>query len=1008
MKKKGRVAKWSVLTGVSAVLTAAALVATPIAMNYATVINIYLGTSEYKLVTADTDEDTQYFKSSFDSEEDLVNFEQELCRQVEAEGAVLLLNRDNALPLSSNAKVSAFCRSSTDLVYGGTGSGQVSLDAAPTLKSALNDDGVEVNDTLWDFYTSKDITEKYARVIPTSLYWDDYPNSTAAYLVNEVPWADVETAAGDSFASYGDAAIVVFSRIGGEGGDLPSGDNNSGLDWIYSAEGDGNYLALSQEEKDTLSGLKALKDQGVFSKIVVLINSSNAMEMDFLEPSICGVDYGVDAALWIGDVGNNGIEAVADILTGKTNPSGSLVDTYCYDNHTSPALVNFYSQLYTNWEEKGLSYGDYTGSWGLASNYNVTNSYSVYQEGIYIGYRYYETRYEDAVMGTGNAGNYDYGTTVAYPFGYGLSYTTFDYSNYSVTPVDDGFDVNVTVTNTGSVAGKKTVQVYFQSPYTDYDKQNQIEKASIELCGYDKTEILQPGASEKVTIHVPLSELRTYDANNAKTYIMDAGDYYFTVADNAHAALNNVLAAKGYTAEDNGMTADGNADMATKWNNPAIDTTSFATSAYTGSEITNAFDEADPNKSSTTPGTVTYLSRSDWTGTYPTTSQHNWEATDAIVDALAYRNYKAEDYPAAEMPTMGADNGLTLANMIGKSYDDPEWDTLLDQISFDEMCNLITLAGHTTAAIPSVAKPATRDENGPTGITATLMGGASSMCYTSEDIMAATFNDDLINQVGECIGEDALNVGYAGLYGPAANIHRTPYSGRNFEYYSEDPFISGRICASEIEGIQSKGIFVYLKHFALNDSETYRLGICNWTNEQAAREIYLQAFETPIAEGQAWGVMSSLSRWGCKWAGELYNLQTGVLRGEWGLRGASLTDWSGDDPYEDVCDGLVAGTDMWDSTYEALHTVELRKYENDPVIVNAMRQSTHRVLYMVANSSAMNGMSTADSVKIVTPWWKAAIYALDAVLAVLTVLSIWRLVVAVKASKKDVKEEKQA
>lgn len=997
MKKISPVVKWSVLTGVGAALSAGVIFGTTIANAYASVINIYLGTSSYKTIEDEnaSSEDTNYYKSQFDSEEELISYEEELCRQVEGEGAVLLLNRNNALPLSKGSNVSAFCRSSTDLVYGGTGSGQVSLENAPTLKSALERSGFNVNETLWNYYSSEDIKKEYARVNPTSLYWDDYLNSTGAYLVNEVLWADVTGAAGDSFAAYGDAAVVVFSRIGGEGGDLPSGDNGSGLDWIYSAEGDGNYLALTKEETDILAGLKELKDEGVFSKIVVLINSSNALELDFLEPSICGVDYGVDAALWIGDVGNNGIEAVTDILAGDVNPSGSLVDTYCYDNLTSPAIVNFYSQLYTNWEEQGLGYGDYTGSWGLASNYNVTNSYSVYQEGIYIGYRYYETRYEDVVMGNGNAGDYSYDTTVAYPFGYGLSYTTFEYSDYTVDAADDGFDVSVKVTNTGDVAGKKTVQVYFQSPYTDYDVENQIEKASIELCGYDKTAVLSPGESETVNIHVPLTELRTYDSYGAETYILDAGDYYFTVADNAHAALNNVLAQKGYTTDD-GMTADGDADMTYQWTNDTLDAEVFATSAYTGNEITNMFDESDPNKSSTSPGEVTYLSRSDWTGTFPTTSQRNWAATDEMVDALAYRNYDPADYDTVEMPTTGADNGMTLAMMIGKDYDDPDWETLLDQVTFDEMNSMITLAGHNTAAIPSIAKPATRDENGPTGITATLMGGASSMCYTSEDIMAATFNDELIYEIGHCIGEDALNVGYAGLYGPAADTHRAPYSGRNFEYYSEDPYISGHICSNEIQGIQSMGVFVYLKHFALNDSETYRLGICNWVNEQAAREIYLQAFETPIAEGQAWSVMNSLSRWGCKWSGELYNLQTGILRDEWGMRGVSLTDWSGDDPYEDVCDGLLAGTDLWDSTYELLHTAELAKYENDPVIVTAMRQATHRTLYMVANSNAMNGISSATRVEKVTPWWQMALYALDTVIIVLTVVSAVQLVRSIK------------
>lgn len=991
--KKPKVVLWSVLTGICAVLLVVAIVGTSVAQTYATAINVALQTETHQITGSTDSADAQYFTSNFASPEDLVAHEQELCRQVEGEGAVLLLNRNDALPLKDGARVSLFSHSSVDLMYGGTGSGSVDTSSAATLKSAMLRSGAIVNETLWDFYSSEEIHTAYKRGIPQGIA-DDYTNSMILFAVNEVPWSKVTAAASDSFASYGDAAIVVLARSGGEGSDLPSGDNGSGLDWIYSPEGDGNYLALTAEEKDMLAGLRELKDQGVFQKIVVLLNSSNAIELDFLEPEICGVDYGVDACMWIGDVGNNGIEGVADLLMGKINPSGSLVDTYCYDNLTSPAIVNFYSQLYTNWEEKGLSYGD-----NIMKNYNVTNSYSIYQEGIYVGYRYYETRYEDVVMGVGNAGAYDYASTVAYPFGYGLSYTSFQFSDYSVLEKEDGFDVTVTVTNTGDVAGKKTVQIYFQSPYTDYDKQNQIEKASIELCGYAKTAILEPGASETVTIHVPKTELRAFDAYGAGTYILDAGDYYFTAAENAHAALNNVLAAKGYTKED-GMTADGDSSMVFEWTQESLDTEIFSTSVYTGNPITNLLDEADPNRSSTSPGAVTYLSRNDWVGTFPTTSKRNLAATDAMVEALAYRNYNAADYDTTDMPTTGKEGEMTLIMLRGKEYDDPMWEDLLDQCTFEEMCELIGVGGHVTAAMPSIAKPATRDENGPVGVSGVLFGGASGMCYTSSDVLAATFNDELVFDVGRCMGEDALILNFAGLYGPATNIHRTPYSGRNYEYYSEDPFIASHICKAHVEGIQTMGMYVYLKHFAINDSETYRLGIANWLNEQAAREIYIQAFETPIAEGKAWSVMESLSRLGCKWSGEIYGLQTGILRDEWGMRGACLTDYSGFSWYQDVCDGLMAGTDIWDSTNATTQRNELLKYENDPVIVTAARQATHRVLYMVVNSMAMNGFTSDMRIVSITPWWETALLALQITFGVLTVGCGTMLVVTIMKKKK--------
>ncbi len=712
--------------------------------------------------------------------------------------------------------------------------------------------------------------------------------------------------------------------------------------------------------------------------------------MDFLNPEICGEDYGIDSAMWIGDVGQTGINGVAQLLAGEATPSGSLVDSYLYDNMANPAIYNFYTQAYPNAADYNL----------LTDGPDVQGMYSVYQEGIYLDYRYYETRYEDAVMGTGNAGDYNWSTTVAFPFGYGDSYTTFEYSDFNVTESADAFNVTLKVTNTGSTySGKETVQLYFQSPYTDYDKANGIEKASAELCGFAKTDILAPGTSETVNITVDKSELRTYDANNAKTYIVDAGDYYFTAATDAHNAVNNILAAKGYTVEntDGRMTADGNVALTYKWTNAALDSTTFATSE-TGTAITNLFDEADPNKSSSEPGEVTWLSRSNWVATFPT-QPVVLNATQTLADHLAFTRYDGSKADSVEMPTLGADNGLALVSMIGADYDDPQWDTLLDQLTFNEMVNTITLGFHNTATIESIGKTRTKDENGPQGLTAALTGGASAMCYTSEDVMAATFNVDLINDVGRCIGEDCLAMGYSGLYGPGINMHRTAYSGRNFEYYASDPFVAGTICAAEVNGIQSKGVYVYLKHVALNDSESSRRGVNTWLNEQAAREIYLEVADKAITDGGAWSVMTGFNRWGATWCGAYDNLLTGFLRGELGMRGMIITDYSGSSKYMDLADGLIAGSDIWDSPDPTIHTTLAPKYENDAYIVTEMRESMHKILYTVANSNAMNGWSSADRLKVITPWWKTALYALDTVLAVLTVLCIWRLVVAIKRKK---------
>ena len=882
--KKSKVRLWSVLTALTAILTIAAIVGNMIANQYATTLNVALNASTYKIIKGNTTEDTEYFKAGFASDEEREAYEAELCATVEAEGAALLKNDNAALPLADSAKVSLFGHGSVDLMYGGTGSGSVDTSKAPNLKEALEAQGIQVNQTLWDLYKSDSMMKNYSRITPASI--SDTLEANTQYAVNEAPWSALSSAE-SSFAEYGDAAIVVFSRSGGEGADLPSGANGTNDSWISGSEGSGNYLELSAEEIELLKNLKALKDNGTFKSIVVLINSSNALEMDFLNPAICGEDYGIDAAMWIGDVGQTGINGVGQLLAGTVTPSGSLVDTYLYDNLANPAMYNFYTQAYPNAAEYNL----------LTEGADVQGMYSVYQEGIYLGYRYFETRYED------------------------------------------------------------------------------------------------------VTITVKKSELRTYDANNAKTYILDAGDYYFTAATDSHNAVNNILAAKGYTvAGTNGrMTEDGDASLVWKWTNEALDTTTYAASAN-GTAITNLFDESDPNKSSDAPGSVTWMSRSDWTGTVPT-QPAALTANETLAADLAFTQYDGTEADSVEMPTLGAKNGLTLASMIGRDFDDPQWETLLDQLTFDEMVNTITLGFHNTAAAASIGKTATKDENGPQGLTAALTGGASAMCYTSEDVMAATFNVDLINEVGKCIGEDCLAMGYSGLYGPGINMHRTAYSGRNFEYYAEDPFVAGTICAAEVQGIQSKGVYVYLKHVALNDSETSRRGVNTWLNEQTAREIYLEVADKAITDGGAWCVMTGFNRWGATWCGANSNLLNGFLREELGMRGMCITDFSGSSQYMDLVDGLIAGSDIWDSPMPKIHTTKAANYENDAYIVTQMRNAMHHILYTVVNSNAMNGWSASDTLKTVLPWWQTAIYALIAVLAVLTVLCAWQLSKALKRKK---------
>ncbi len=872
------------------------------------------------------DENAQYYTSDYDSVEDMVAYGEQLCREIEAEGASLLMNENNALPLSEGEKVSTFSNSSVNLVYGGTGSGNIDASTAETWKQALENAGLSVNEKLWDFYETgagAEYNTSRGGVVTTS-----------SAATSEVPWSAYTKDVKSSVKSYGDAALVMLSRVGGEGAD---------------ASYDGvNYLALDENEKEMLSQLAQMKKDKTIKKIVVLINSANALQVDFLKDN----EYDVDAALWIGDVGISGIGAVADIITGKVNPSGSLVDTYCYDNYSSPAMANFTPIQYEGYKK------------GLIPD--SADTYMIYQEGIYVGYKYYETRYEDTVMDSANVGNYSYKDTVAFPFGYGLSYTDFEYSDYSVSQDEKNpteYHVSVKVTNTGDkFSGKETVQIYAQTPYTDYDRENLIEKSSVQLCGFAKTKVLAPGESETLEIVVDGRDLASYDAYKAKTYIMDAGTYYFTAATDAHNAINNILTAKGYSETD-GMDAAGNASLVGSVTQDKLDTTTYAVSAN-GTKITNQLSNADLNLYEGGDQEVTYLSRNDWEGTWPKDTL-KIALTEQLIKDLQLVLYDAKDYDKVDMPTLGAKGDLTLYDMIGLEYDDPKWEQLLDQMTFEEMVALIGDSFHWTMPIESIQAPGSRDENGPQGLTASLFKADSSemkaTAFTSEDVMAATFNTELMTEAGKVIGNNCLSADVAVLYGPGNNIHRVPYGGRNFEYYSEDGFLSGEMSKYEVAAIEEKGVHVVMKHFALNDCEQDRIGLGVWLPEQAAREIYLKAFQAPIEDGNGGGVMVAYTRWGAIWSGANRGLMTNILREEWGSNGLSITD-NVLTKYVNGVDALMAGGV---STFDAMLpyvTNQLPKYEKDPVIVTAMREASHHTLYGIANSVAMNGIGEKTTI----------------------------------------------
>jgi beta-glucosidase len=904
------------------------------ATKYSDLISVYLDQPTQKVVSA-AGTDAEYFASDFTSEEDRQAYLADVGTRISQEGITLLTN-DGALPLASGARVSVFGQDAVDPVYGGGGAGSVDASKAVDLQQSLTDAGFELNPTLWDFYTSG-AGKDYRKTTP-----DVY--GEGEFNVNEVPQSAYTDEVKSSYADYADAAVVVLGRSGGESGDL-----------AMTPDADGStYLQLTAEERDLLTTVT-----GSFDTVVLLLNTQNPVELGFLD------EYPVDATLWVGALGETGAAAIGEVLSGAVNPSGALVDTYAYDSLSAPSAANLGSYSITN------------------SEVDRGNQYMVYAEGVYVGYRYYETRYEDVVLGSAGAGDFDYATQVQFPFGYGESYTTFDWSEYTVTEGEDAFEVSVTVTNSGDVAGKDVVQVYLQQPYTDYDRQNGVEKPAVELAGYGKTAALEPGDSETVTVTVPRELMKAYDSEGAGTYVVDAGDYYLAAGTDAHVALNNILAAKGSTVAD-GMTAEGDADLAWSTSVEGLDATTYAVSAETGVAIGNQFQDVDLRQYDEG---FTYLSRDDWTGTWPSTyADGEWTAPEQLLADLEIPD--VED-PEAEQPTTGTVSDeygeLSAATLIGEDYDSPSWDALLDQLSVTELDELVRVGGYATKRVDSVQLPATVDKDGPAGISDTLVGGQSGMGYPPAIVLASSWNDDLAREFGAAIGEDSLDLGVTGWYGPAMNIHRSPYSGRNFEYYSEDGLLSGAIGAAVVDGAQSKGVLVFVKHFALNDQETNRIGLATFADEQSIRQLYLTPFEMSVREGGARGMMASMNRLGATWSGAHAGLMTAALRDEWGFEGVVVTDQASFEvfAYEDLRAGLAAGTDLWLNTDADLW--KLSDDEMTPSVVADMRTAAHNIAYAVTASNAMNGLAADSELVAVTPVWKWALYGATVLIGLLTV-----------------------
>ena len=945
---------WRVLASVCICLLAIVLGFTAWATNYRQLVSGAIGGETSKVVKDESSEeqDTEYFKDNGMSLDDWIETEAELTREVQASGSVLLKN-DGLLPLDKGAKVSAFGYGtvksvSTGLVRFGVPGQYVDF------KTGMEEDGkLQLNPSLYSFYSE---------------------NASADPAFNTLNEIDVGLLTADDrqdYAEYSDAAIVVLSRAGGEAGDLATGDFTGGT----------KYLALQESEKKMLDEVTEN-----FEEVIVLINSSYAMELGWLD------EYDIDACLMIGAVGYRGFNAVSDILVGESNPSGRLADTWAADSFSSPAMQNFGDYTFANADAINAQIGEG----------NNATKYVVEKEGIYVGYKYYETRYEDSILNQGNAdaaagvyaseGAWNYDEEVCFPFGYGLSYTQFTQTLADVRETEDAFEVSVLVKNDGDAAGRSVVQVYAQTPYTDFDKENGIEVASVQLVGFAKTGELAAGAEETVVVTVDKEDLTHYDSFVNKTYIMEAGDYYLTVGSDAHEAVNNILAAKGHDV-------GGDEALVHHYTLSETDTETYAVTDG-NVMITNQFDDVDLNYYM--EGAVTYLSRSDWGATWPT-EVTELTANAAMIEALdAEGNYTPGDSDMSEY-VLGADTGYTVAMMIGRPFDDQAWQDVIDQMSIEDLVNLCARSG--LNAIESISYPSTFMKDGSHRVTdRTYLERPDTYAHImpSVVIMAQSFDRELLYEIGLAFGEDNIRTATVGHYAPGVNIHRTPYSGRNFEYYSEDAYLSGEMSVGAIEGMQEKGAIAYIKHFVGNDQETNRNGVSTFMSQQTMREIYLEAFKAGIVDAKTKGIMGGFNRIGCTWTGAHYGLMTEVLRNEFEWTGIADTDAVfGYNPYMGFKCGLMAGTTMWATSGTGVYDAVIEEVKNDAQLVGKLREASHYLLYNVVNSLAFNGIGSDDRVVSVTPYWEVILYVMIGVFGVTAVGSLAMVAVgAVRGGKK--------
>ena len=1012
----------AVLTPLLAVLLVFSVVLTVVTTSsFDLVLRDIFGETKIQTSGAPEGVDAEYYTRDITDSAELQAAEQAYTRKAGAEGFVLLYNNTESgkgLPVAAGSKLSLFSASSVDLLAGGTGSGVSTISS--DMRTALTEQGFSVNESLWKFYSDNHST--YTRGGGAIMY-----GGAEDWSINEAPISAIP----DQAKQEAEGTIPVFfiARTGGEGRDL----GRYMGDWTDIEEDkDKHYLEPDSVE---LGVIQYLNDN--FDNVILVVNTNNAFELGWVK------DYeNITAVLWAPGAGGDTCRSIADVLSGSVNPSGHLVDTFAYDAFSSPAMQNM-------------------GDMMLVNNGQDVEAGVFYDEGIYVGYKYYETRYFDKMLDQGNAGDYDYSQVVQYPFGYGLSYTTFAWSDFTMSGMDDNGDIQiqVTVTNTGDVTGRDVVQVYLNAPYTEYDRTNHIEKSSVSLVGFEKTGDLEPGASETLTITVNQKDFISYDDVMAKTYILEAGDYLLTAAPNAHAANNNFLAYAG--RENDGLFGQPDPDFVGKWtytymDNNGVDNKTYSVSS-TGVTITNQFDHASYDE--LTPRDQ-YLTRQDWVGTFPAThgnqdsqrkSQYSekngytWEVevSDTIRDAIkakgagASLNPMTEEEAASMAGVYGQDGDLELIDFRGRDFDEVEaeggWDALIDQMEAAELETIIRNGGYQTLMSVNMGKPRAIDFDGPSGLNE---GGVThepySITYPCATNLAASWDRENSYLHGYYVGEDALaadgNWGshayigiISGWYAPAMNIHRTPFAGRNFEYYSEDGFMSGELALQAATACAEKGVYAYIKHFALNDQEDHRSHVATFSNEQAIREIYLKPFQTCIEDRPmttimvqqydeatdsftrteaeipaVMGVMSSFNRIGCTWAGGDYHLLTSVLRNEWGFDGTVITDYDGGGVMDtEQC--IRAGGDLKLTGFE----VDAPMDPTNPATQYFARQAIKHILYTTVNSNAMNGIVHGVAVEALPFANYYIILIVENVVA--AALIIWGVVAIVRRWKKEKK-----